>query len=353
VAATRPVSSTDLDQDRSVSTTMTRHEIVAPNPDVLPDVLGLSADAVHAYGALAASPTDAGEDGAAGSGLSEDRARAALRELGDLREAEAVVASLEEEYQRTRGGTARGSAPVEVVRGPAAVTTLLTQVQEEAREEVLSLVKAPVAVLGSAANHAEDQALQRGVAYRVVLEAGMLREEPRLYDEAQRVQDLGERVRVAGSVPTKLFVVDRRVAVVPSPAPGSEDVDALVVRSPGLVDALGALFDAVWSQAHDVLTLPRRDTRPDAGRAPVPASPMDRVPATRVPTRVDLRVLTMLLAGYTDSAVARELGVSTRTVQRRVRVLTELAGVQTRLQLGWAAARRGWVGSTDGRVRHG
>ncbi|MFD7311649.1 hypothetical protein [Promicromonospora sp. NPDC059942] len=43
--------------------------------------------------------------------------------------------------------------------------------------------------------------------------------------------------------------------------------------------------------------------------------------------------------------MAKQLGTSLRTVQRRVRALMDLAGVETRVQLGWHAATRGWVRS--------
>jgi DNA-binding NarL/FixJ family response regulator len=56
-----------------------------------------------------------------------------------------------------------------------------------------------------------------------------------------------------------------------------------------------------------------------------------------------LHLLSLLIAGLTDHAIAAQLGLSTRTVQRRIRVLLEMAGVQTRLQLVWHAAQRGWL----------
>lgn len=62
-----------------------------------------------------------------------------------------------------------------------------------------------------------------------------------------------------------------------------------------------------------------------------------------MPDTTDLEILTLLLAGMTDSSVAKHLELGLRTVQRRVKGLMELAGVTTRLQLGWHAYERGWV----------
>ncbi|MFF7545213.1 hypothetical protein ACFZCU_16550 [Streptomyces canus] len=44
-----------------------------------------------------------------------------------------------------------------------------------------------------------------------------------------------------------------------------------------------------------------------------------------------------------DEAVARHLGVSLRTLRRRVSELQERLGAASRLQLGMRACQRGWV----------
>jgi len=62
-----------------------------------------------------------------------------------------------------------------------------------------------------------------------------------------------------------------------------------------------------------------------------------------LPSPDDMRLLALLLDGYTDEAIAARLDVGARTVQRRIHDLIELAGVRTRLQLVWFATRRGWL----------
>ena len=49
------------------------------------------------------------------------------------------------------------------------------------------------------------------------------------------------------------------------------------------------------------------------------------------------------MLGLTDAAAGAQLGISARTVQRRLADLMEAAGVVTRLQLAAEAVRRGWV----------
>ena len=57
----------------------------------------------------------------------------------------------------------------------------------------------------------------------------------------------------------------------------------------------------------------------------------------------DPKLVELLELGLKDEAIARYLGVSLRTVRRRVAHLMAVNGVDTRFQLGWAlgaAARR-------------
>ncbi|MFU8853066.1 hypothetical protein ACNAW0_19065 [Micromonospora sp. SL1-18] len=55
-----------------------------------------------------------------------------------------------------------------------------------------------------------------------------------------------------------------------------------------------------------------------------------------------------MLTGLTDQALATQLRTSLRTVQRRVGHLMDIAKVRTRIQLGFQAARRGWLEASPG-----
>jgi sugar-specific transcriptional regulator TrmB len=236
----------------------------------------------------------------------------------DLGATRVVLDELDDAFRAARPDVAT-DVVLDVAHGPDEIADRMNQIQVTARSEVLSLVKAPVIASGSTDDGAEDDAVRRGVEYRVVLERSMLEEEPRLVEGIHRARAAGEQVRVAGHVPTKLFVVDREVALVPL---GSDS--AVLLGAGGLVDALVALFEAVWERGQDV------DLGPEE------------------PESDDGPLITMLLAGLTDEAIARDLGISPRTLQRRVRGLLDLAGVDTRLQLGYVVAQRGWTGGSLG-----
>jgi sugar-specific transcriptional regulator TrmB len=246
------------------------------------------------------------------------------RQRHELEQAELTAALLAEEY---RAAAAEPSVHdlVEVVTGAAAVSQRFLQIQLGATDEVCALVTGtPVAVTG-VDNDAEEQAAARGVRYRVVLERAVL-DQPDGVTELTAALGRDEQVRVVDEVPTKLVVADGSLALVPLTVRSAEPA-ALVVHASGLLELLSGLFESVWRQA-----LPLR-----LGERGVTEEGPDG------PDAADLEILSLLLAGLTDASVAKQLGVGLRTVQRRVRRLMELAGVTTRLQLGWHAHERGWV----------
>ncbi|WP_329454949.1 helix-turn-helix domain-containing protein [Streptomyces sp. NBC_01497] len=243
----------------------------------------------------------------------------------ELEQAELAAVLLAQEY-RAESSEAAVHDLVEVVTGASAVSHRFRQLQLGAVEEVCALVTGtPIAVTGSE-NTAEEEAARRGVRYRVVLAQEVL-SAPGGIDELSTALSRDEQVRVIDTVPTKLVIADRGLAMVPLTGPASEPT-ALVVHASGLLDSLYGLFEAVW-----------RDSMPLA---------LDTVGAVRAdgtpePDVTDLRVLSLLLAGLTDASVAKQLDLGLRTVQRRVKGLMEMSGVTTRLQLGWHAYERGWV----------
>ncbi|WP_051433066.1 hypothetical protein, partial [Promicromonospora kroppenstedtii] len=247
------------------------------------------------------------------------------RRQDEVRHAEVELSRLEEVYRVAAAG--RGPTDVvDVIRGEDAVRHRFEQLQLGARECVDAFVRPPVIVTSSQENSAEGQAVERGVQYRVVVERSMLESQAVTVDEAVEATEAGEDVRFAERVPLKLILIDRRLALLPLTSSG-DVVGALLVRESTLLDALLALFENVWDRSTPLLV----------GTSGLAGDVVEHVDDD------DAKVLGLLLAGLTDQAVANQLGTSLRTVQRRVRALMDLAGVETRVQLGWHAATRGWV----------
>jgi sugar-specific transcriptional regulator TrmB/DNA-binding CsgD family transcriptional regulator len=239
-----------------------------------------------------------------------------------LTEAHEAIVQLSELY---RQGAVQREVPdvVDVVLGPDAVRQRLGQVQAAAERRVDAFVLREVALIDGSENTEEDRALARGVQYRVVVEASVL-ERQGFLDQARSVMPLGEEIRVLPTLPTRLFIADGELALLPMHSHGDEKVSgALLVHPSGLLDLVNAMFEESWRAATRLVEGGELEADDEAA--------------------VDRALLKLLLLGMTDAAAGAQLGISVRTVQRRISELMEAAGVTTRIQLGAEAVRRDWI----------
>ncbi|GIH11268.1 hypothetical protein Rhe02_93350 [Rhizocola hellebori] len=243
----------------------------------------------------------------------------------DLRRAELELAALTERFWVSSSDRTAGDL-VEVVTGVELIAKRFAQLQRSAQKEVSALVTARVDAVARRDNPDEDEGVQRGVHYKVVIERAIFEQQGAAADMAGAVH-AGEDVRVVEKVPIKLLIADQHMGMVPMDSAGQAPAALLVHRS-GLLDALLALFDAVWQRARPLH---------------VEASGLTEKGPAELLAELDKQILNLLLAGLTDTSISTQLGLSMRTVQRRVREMMDLAGVHTRLQLGWHAAHSGWA----------
>jgi sugar-specific transcriptional regulator TrmB len=242
-----------------------------------------------------------------------------LREQQALESARQMVAALSEEY---RNNTRRRHADhlVEIVVGAAALRERLRAMQETAREEILWFCRAnPIAMQGPE-NTEETSALERGVRYRAIYELELL-EKPGELDSIVEAINLGELSRTLPTLPVRLAIADGEIAIcplVPDASRGVGEPSAAVIRSSELLDALTALFESYWERATPIQT-ERTEEEPDK------------------------LLLSLFVAGMPDKSIATHLGVSRRTVQRRLDRLMVVAGVDTRAGLAFQAGKRGWL----------
>jgi len=248
-----------------------------------------------------------------------------------LRLAEQALASLAEEHRAATAGRTISDL-IEVVTGVDQIRHRFQQVQQAAVVELRTFVTAPFVAVPPGENDAEPAAADRGVRIRAVLERAVLAE-PSVLDEVVDSLRRGLELRVVDTLPLKLMLADSDLALVPLLVDqvGSAEPGAVLLQRSGLLAALSALFESVWRQAYP-LTLANLD-------GVVPTDDDE----TEGPTSLDRKILGLLLAGLTDQAVASQLDLSLRTVQRRLRHLQDVAGVKTRMQLGWYAAQHGWA----------
>lgn len=208
---------------------------------------------------------------------------------------------------------------LEVVTGGEAIAQRFYQLHETAQHEVLGLVKPPFAIDVSRPNVAQEAAMRRGVTVRCIYSPSAF-DQPSMLANVQRVLAKGEVARIA-EVPTKLTVIDAKFALLPLTSHDVSVDSALVVHSSALLDALVSLFEALWR----------------------PAAPLDLLAANRQAAGHDVLeqdMVSLLASGMQDEAVARQLGVSARTLQRRLHTLFDQLDSRTRFQAGYRAALR-------------
>ncbi|WP_133734073.1 response regulator transcription factor [Nocardia ignorata] len=62
------------------------------------------------------------------------------------------------------------------------------------------------------------------------------------------------------------------------------------------------------------------------------------------PSGEQLALILLLAEGLTDDAIGRRIGISERTVRRRVAVIVELLGARSRFEAGAKSVAAGWLG---------
>ncbi|MDG4824871.1 helix-turn-helix domain-containing protein [Asanoa sp. WMMD1127] len=248
---------------------------------------------------------------------------ALLRRQEMLDDARRTVAALSEDYRRH---SRRRDADhlVEVIVGRDALRGRLREMQDTARTEILWFCRANPLAMAGPENTEEDSALARGVRYRAIYERELL-ERPGELPSILQSMAAGEEARTLPTLPVRLAIADRELAIcplVPDEARGFGEPTAALIRSSELLDALAALFESFWERATPL--------RADGG-------PADEL------GEADTLLLSLVVSGLPDKSIATHLGVSKRTVQRRLDRLMTLAGVDTRTGLAFQAASRGWL----------
>lgn len=176
---------------------------------------------------------------------------------------------------------------------------------------------------GTEAAKPQDQALLgRGVRMRT-LYLDSVRNSPATVAHAGRLTELNGEVRTTPSLPIRMMLLDRRIAIVPT---GEEDsrAGALVLSASGTVTALCALFETIWDSAGPLGGASSRDRQDERGLSPSGgggAPPPESGPDRR--------------------SVAKRLGVSPRTARRIAADLMEELGARSRFQAGSRAVAKG------------
>ena len=248
------------------------------------------------------------------------------RQHDDLRGVELELVSLVEAHRRATLGRSESDI-LEVIAGADAVRHRFAQVQYAARADIRCMVIADAQVVPPGANDAEPVTMARGVRYRVIVDRPWL-ERAAAKEIIVAALDEGEEIRVVNHVPMKMIIADRELGMLPLSSEEQTAAASILVHRSGVLDTMIALFDELWSRARPLSS---------ASETAMPVDSRSRL------DDLDRQIIGLMLAGLTDHAIGSHLELSARTVQRRIRQLMDLAGVSTRVQLGWAMARQDWL----------
>lgn len=138
----------------------------------------------------------------------------------------------------------------------------------------------------------------------------------------------GEEYRVVSHVPMKLTIADDERAIIPLESPPHGIQSALLVHPSALLRALSDVFETLWHYALPLDVLRTQGELRDPSGSP---------------GEDERKLVSLLAAGVPDSVIERQLGISHRTVLRRVQDLKEKLGAASRFQAGVLAALRGWI----------
>jgi sugar-specific transcriptional regulator TrmB len=211
---------------------------------------------------------------------------------------------------------------IEVITNPVAAGQLFFQMARTVREEMVCLARPPL--LFSSTEKREDvfpRAAARGVRFRTVVDSSILQVDG-ILDVFRADAQAGTELRLVPSLPLKLVMIDRRCAIMPLDLT-RPDGPVLFLRSSSLLDAFYVLFEMIWAQS-----------------APLALDAADPPGAVRGGARgravtVNEQLVPLLSAGFNDKTIADQLGVSWRTLERRIVELMRELDARTRFQAGF------------------
>ncbi|MFF4653172.1 helix-turn-helix domain-containing protein [Streptomyces sp. NPDC001380] len=223
---------------------------------------------------------------------------------------------LSEAYEGV-GRAPEAGGPIEYVEGKVEINQRLVSLLEECSKEVLAAQ--PGGGRGSGtmktAIDRDIMVLRRGVSRRTIYQPSARYSAPtRQYVELMTKE--GAQFRTLAESFVRLIVIDRSVALIPV---GADTSRAAFVRDEAVIGYLISTFEGLWERSI-----------PFAGSADVPRE---------VVSHLRMKIVRLMMQGINHRVIARNLGLSERTLARHIAELREDFGVETLFQLGWKMAQ--------------
>ncbi|PRH79821.1 helix-turn-helix transcriptional regulator [Streptomyces solincola] len=326
------------------------------------DVLGMNAITESVYRGMLAQPQDGVAELSTRLRLTEPEVRAALDELSELAlirpsaddsqrmhavsphlgmeillaRQQAELAAQQKRVEESRAAAVRlisefahqeprtPGANVQYLEGIDVIRDHLTAMNDEVRDEFLTFAPGgpQTAANMRSSRPLNQRLLERGVQMRTIY-LDSIRNDPATVAHAEWITSLGGQVRTVPSLPNRMIICDRRVAIVAGDSDNT-GASAAVLRAQGILTSLTALFENVWRSAEPL------------GEAAAPADDGEL-------NAQQAEALRLLALGYTDETIAKRLGVSPRTARRISTTLMTHLDARSRFQAGAHAAHRGLI----------
>ncbi|MDO5092565.1 MAG: helix-turn-helix transcriptional regulator [Propionibacteriaceae bacterium] len=206
-----------------------------------------------------------------------------------------------------------GDEHVVCLHGLAAVRAAYNDIQLRATKSIDAFDCCPHSPETIGQSETQSKALDAGVSYRVVYSPEVFAEDSLLSTMLLSVRQ-GENARLSRLVPAHLLIRDDEEFMLLHPASKGREISAVLGATPWTLRFLRCTFEAIWQAA-------------------MPLS-LERIKAWNLLNNDERQIITLLAAGLTDESAARQLGISVRTVQRKVQAIQRSVGANSRFQLG-------------------
>jgi DNA-binding CsgD family transcriptional regulator len=180
-----------------------------------------------------------------------------------------------------------------------------------------------------------EENLSRNVRMRVVHQTSVLRHPP-IAAYLTELAAMGGRVRLRDNLPFRMLLIDGMSAVCAVPTSGS-----YLLSGERVMVLLNRVFETTWVDAQPLESVLSRASRGSGTPATAAGGGAEGRSAMLSPAHA--AILRLLAEGQTDRSIARALGVTPRTVTRRIGEIYEALGVDSRFQAGIAAKELGIV----------
>ena len=215
------------------------------------------------------------------------------------------------------------NSEIERIQGLEATRKRLRLLSLEAEREVATFAPGgahrPESLLE--ARTVDEEVLTRGVRSRAIFLSSM-RNDNRTLKHVTWLNERGAEVRTTPALPIRMIVQDKKIAVLPLDLTNTK-LGIAIYHNPSAVLAFQSLFESTWATA-----------------TPLGNTSMVNEHGLSSDEKI---LLEMLALGRTNEEIKMQMGLSERSVRRKIESLLERLGAKSRFSGGYLAVKNGWI----------